>query len=54
VTPCSHIEKFAAVQISTSTSTATTTDGCELQLTGYTRPEPELTLLLERLRLETA
>jgi hypothetical protein len=52
VTPCSHIEKFAAVQISTSTST--TTDGCELQLTRYTRPEPELTLLLERLRLETA
>ena len=29
-----------------------TTDGRELQLTRYTQPEPELMLLLERLRLE--
>ncbi len=28
-----------------------TTDGRELQLTRYTQPEPELELLLERLRL---
>ena len=29
-----------------------TTDGRELLLTRHTQPEPELTLLLERLRLE--
>jgi hypothetical protein len=29
-----------------------TTDWRELQLTRYTQPKPELTLLLERLRLE--
>jgi hypothetical protein len=29
-----------------------TTDGRELVLTRYTRPEPELTLLLEKLRLQ--
>jgi hypothetical protein len=29
-----------------------TTDGRELLLTRYTQPEPELRLLLERLRLE--
>ena len=29
-----------------------TTDGRELQLTRYTQPEPELTLLLDRLKLD--
>jgi hypothetical protein len=29
-----------------------TTDGRELRLTRYTQPEPELQLLLERLKLE--
>ena len=29
-----------------------TTDDRELQLTRYTQPEPELTLLLDRLKLE--
>jgi hypothetical protein len=29
-----------------------TTDGRELRLTRYTQPEPELKLLLERLRLD--
>jgi len=29
-----------------------TTDGCELQLTRYTQPEPELRMLLDRLKLE--
>ena len=29
-----------------------TTDGRELMLTRYTQPEPELTLLLNRLKLE--
>jgi hypothetical protein len=29
-----------------------TTDGRELRLTRYTQPEPELMLLLERLRLD--
>ena len=29
-----------------------TTDGRELQLTRYTQPEPELMLLLERLKLD--
>jgi hypothetical protein len=29
-----------------------TTDGRELQLTRYTQPEPQLSLLLEKLKLE--
>ena len=43
-------EKFAAVQmIDVHIPTA---DGRELQLTRYTQPEPDLTLLLHRLKLE--
>jgi hypothetical protein len=50
LTPRSLIEKFAAVQmIDVHIPTA---DGRELLLTRYTQPEPELMLLLERLRLE--
>lgn len=44
------LEKFAAVQL--IDVHMPTTDGRELQLTRYTQPEPELQLLLERLRLE--
>ena len=44
------LEKFAAVQmIDVHIPTA---DGRELQLTRYTQPEPELTLLLHRLKLD--
>jgi transposase len=43
-------EKFAAVQM--IDVHIPTTDGRELQLTRYSQPEPELTLLLERLKLE--
>ena len=50
LTPRSLFEKFAAVQM--IDVHIPTTDGRELQLTRYTQPEPELTLLLERLRLE--
>ena len=50
LTPRSLLEKFAAVQM--IDVHIPTTDGRELQLTRYTQPEPELTLLLERLRLE--
>jgi len=50
LTPRSVFEKFAAVQmIDVHIPTA---DGRELQLTRYTQPEPELTLLFERLKLE--
>jgi len=49
LTPRSLFEKFAAVQM--IDVHIPTTDGRELQLTRYTQPEPELTLLLERLRL---
>ena len=50
LTPRSVFEKFAAVQmIDVHIPTA---DGRELQLTRYTQPEPELMLLLERLRLD--
>ncbi len=49
LTPRSVFEKFAAVQmIDVHIPTA---DGRELQLTRYTQPEPELTLLLHRLKL---
>ncbi len=43
-------EKFAAVQM--IDVHIPTTDGRELQLVRYTQPEPELTLLLDRLKLE--
>ena len=50
LTPRSLFEKFAAVQmIDVRIPTA---DGRELQLTRYTQPEPELTLLLNRLKLD--
>jgi transposase len=50
LTARSVLEKFAAVQL--IDVHVPTTDGRELQLTRYTQPEPELQLLLERLRLE--
>jgi hypothetical protein len=50
LTPRSLFEKFAAVQM--IDLHIPTTDGRELQLTRNTQPEPELTLLLSRLRLE--
>ncbi|HWD22595.1 MAG TPA: IS1634 family transposase [Burkholderiales bacterium] len=46
----SALEKFAAVQM--VDVHIPTTDGRELTLTRYTQPEPELGLLLERLKLE--
>jgi transposase len=45
----SALEKFAAVQM--VDVHIPTSDGRELMLTRYTQPEPELKLLLERLRL---
>ncbi len=50
LTPRSVIEKFAAVQM--LDVHIPTTDGQELVLTRYTQPEPELTLLLDKLALE--
>src|SRR4249919_2578012 len=50
LTPRSVIEKFAAVQ--TIDVHIPTADGRELQLSRYTQPEPELTLLLHRLKLD--
>ena len=52
LTPRSLFEKFAAVQM--IDVHIPTTDGRQLQLTRYTQPEPELTLLLDRLRTRTA
>ena len=49
LTPRSALEKFAAVQM--VDVHIPTTDGRELSLTRYTQPEPELKLLLERLKL---
>ena len=49
LTPRSAIEKFAAVQM--IDLQVPTTDGRELLLTRYTEPEPELELLLDKLRL---
>ena len=43
------LEKFAAVQM--IDVYVPTTDGRELCLTRYTQPEPELKLLLEKLKL---
>ena len=50
LTPRSVIEKFAAVQM--IDVHVPTTDGRELMLTRYTQPEPALTLLLEKLKLD--
>jgi hypothetical protein len=50
LTPRSVIEKFSALQM--IDVHIPTTDGRELPLTRYTQPEPELTLLLEKLRLQ--
>jgi transposase len=50
LTPRSVIEKFSAMQM--IDVHLPTTDGRELQLTRYTQPEPELSLLLEKLKLE--
>jgi transposase len=50
LTPRSVFEKFAAIQM--IDVHIPTTDGRELQLTRTTQPEPELTLLLHRLKLE--
>jgi hypothetical protein len=50
LTARSALEKFAAVQM--VDVHIPTTDGRELMLTRYTQPEPELALLLERMRLE--
>ncbi len=50
LTPRNVFEKFAAVQM--IDVLIPTADGRELQLTRYTQPEPDLTLLLHRLKLE--
>ena len=50
LTPRSVLGKFAAVQM--IDVHVPTTDGRELLLTRYTQPEPELKLLLEKLRLD--
>jgi hypothetical protein len=50
LTPRSVLEKFAAVQM--IDVHLPTTDGRELVLTRYTEPEPELRLLLQKLKLE--
>ena len=50
LTARSALEKFAAVQM--VDVHIPTTDGREVLLTRYTQPDPELTLLLERLNLE--
>ena len=50
LTPRSVLEKFAAVQM--IDVHLPTTDGRELLLTRYTQPEPELNLLLNKLKLD--
>ena len=50
LTPRRVLEKFAAVQM--IDVHLPTTDGRELVLTRYTEPEPELSLLLNELKLE--
>jgi transposase len=50
LTPRSVLDKFAAVQM--LDVEIPTTDGRQLVLTRHTEPQPELRLLLERLRLE--
>jgi hypothetical protein len=49
LTPRSAIKKFAAVQM--IDLHVSTTDGHELLLTRYTEPEPELALLMHKLKL---
>jgi hypothetical protein len=49
-TPRSVLEKFAAVRM--IDVHRPTTDGRELVLTRFTEPEPELSLLLNKLKLE--
>ena len=49
LTPRSAIEKFTAMQM--IDLHVPTTDGCELLLTRHTEPEPELKLLLGKLKL---
>jgi hypothetical protein len=49
LTTRSALEKFSAVQM--IDVCMPTTDGRELTLTRYTQPEPELQLLLEKLKL---
>ncbi len=49
LTPRSVFDKFAAVQM--IDVYVPTTDGRELSLTRYTQPEPELKLLLDKLKL---
>ena len=44
------LKKFAAIQM--IDVHVPTTDGRELTLTRYTEPEPELSLLLDKLRLK--
>ena len=50
LTPRSVLEKFAAMQM--IDVHLPTTDGRELLLTRYTEPEPELNLLLKKLKLD--
>ena len=50
LTPRAVLEKFAAVQM--IDVHLPTTDGRELVLTRHTEPEPELSLLLKKLKLE--
>jgi hypothetical protein len=50
LTPRSVLEKFAAAQM--IDVHLPTTDGRELLLSRYTEPEPELNLLLKKLKLE--
>jgi transposase len=50
LTPRSVLEKFAAMQM--IDVHVPTTDGRELLLTRYTQPEPELRLMLDKLKLE--
>jgi hypothetical protein len=50
LTPRSVLEKFAAMQM--IDVNMPTTDGRELVLTRYTEPEPELSPLLNKLKLE--
>ena len=52
LTPRSAIEKFAAVQM--IDLHVPTTDGRDLPLTRYTEPEPELTLLIHKLKFAPA
>jgi hypothetical protein len=49
LTPRAVLEKFAAVQM--IDVFVPTTDRRELSLTRYTEPEPELKLLLDKLKL---